>query len=146
MSETARSESAVWIHPGQVLPAYQLVPVALRSHCATDGVAVAGWHLALDERASAQLLPLHEPIARVGHGAHCDLRIDHPTVSHDHAALAVRRTSLILFTLGARGRTFLNGRRVDDRAQLADYDIVLFGDAMVVVRRISATLTDASSS
>jgi pSer/pThr/pTyr-binding forkhead associated (FHA) protein len=119
-----------------VLPADQLVPDAQRIRCATDRLALAGWHLALDERASARLLPLTEPIARVGRGAHCDLCIDHPTVARDHAALAVRRTSLILFTLGSDGRTFLNGRRIDDRAQLSDYDIVLFGDVMVVVRRI----------
>jgi hypothetical protein len=145
MPETARSDSTVWIHPGQVLPACELVPDALRVRCATDMLALTGWHLALDERASAQLLPLPEPIARVGRGEHCDLCIDHPTVSRDHAALAVRRTSLILFTLGASGRTFLNGRRVEDRVQLADYDIVLFGDVMVVVRRIGATTTDRST-
>jgi pSer/pThr/pTyr-binding forkhead associated (FHA) protein len=124
-----------------VLPADHLVPAAHRVQCATDAHALTGWHLALDERASAELLPLTEPIARVGRGAHCDLRIDHPTVAYDHAALAVRRTSLILFTLGRSGRTFLNGRRVEDRAPLADYDIVLFGDVMVIVRRIQATPT-----
>jgi hypothetical protein len=138
MPERARSSSAAWIHPGQVLPAYQLLPAAHRIRCGTAALAGTGWHLALDERASDRLLPLPEPIIRVGRGAHCDLCIDHPTVAEDHAALAVRRTSLILFTLGAGARTFLNGRRVEDRAQLADYDIVLFGDAMVVVRHIDA--------
>lgn len=138
MSENTRTSSGVWIHTGRVLQAYELVPAAHRQRCASDTASRAAWHLALDDDARNRLLPLPQPIARVGRGEHCDLCIDHPTVSHDHAALAVRRTSLILFTLGASGRTFLNGRRVEDRAQLADYDIVLFGDAMVVVRRIDA--------
>jgi len=144
MPENARSSAGVWIHPGQVLQAYELVPAAHRLRCSSEAVAGVGWHLALDDDASNRLLPLSEPIARVGRSAHCDLCIDHPTVSRDHAALAVRRTSLILFTLAATGRTFLNGRRVEDRAQLADYDIVLFGDAMVVVRRIDV-LPDRST-
>jgi pSer/pThr/pTyr-binding forkhead associated (FHA) protein len=127
-----------------VLPAYQLLASAHRNHCGTDAVAGTGWHLALDERADERLLPLPEPIVRVGRGAHCDLCIDHPTVSEDHAALAVRRTRLILFSLGASGRTFLNGRRVADRVELADYDVVLFGDAMVIVRRIDAPTADRS--
>jgi len=59
----------------------------------------------------------------------------------DHAMAAAHTWwDLILVTLGANGRTFLNGRRVEDRADLADYDIVRFGDAMVVVRRIERRL------
>lgn len=114
------------------------MPDADRRRCRTDAVADprAGWHLALEDRAATRLLPLARPIVRVGRGAHCELRIDHPSVAVEHAVLAVRREGPLLFAEPTAGRTAVNGRRVDERTRLADYDIVVFGDVMAVVRWI----------
>ena len=97
--------------------------------------AAPGWYLALDDD-TTELVALHEPVIRLGRGPHCDVRLDHPSVAFDHAALAVRSGSLTLFAINAERPTMVNGRVVREQAHLDDYDVVRLGDVMIVVRRI----------
>jgi len=98
--------------------------------------AAPGWYLALDDDVSDRLVALHEPVIRIGRGPHCDVRLDHPSVAFDHAALAVRSGSLTLFAINAERPTLVNGRPVREQARLTDYDVVRLGDVLVVVRRM----------
>jgi hypothetical protein len=138
MPNRATTSSAVWIDPRDVLDAYGVLPAGRRGLCRPPAAAGAGWHLALEDGPAPRLLPLAQQIVHVGRSPACELWLDHPTVAPDHAALAVRRAGVLLYAGAAGGRTFVNGRRVEDRTQLGDYDIVLFGAVMVVVRQISA--------
>jgi hypothetical protein len=116
--------------------AYPRRPAGQRDRCLAETAAGAGWHLALGDHGRTRLLPLDEPVVRVGRSRHCDVRIDHPSVAAHHVVLAARRAGYLLFVDTAAARTFVNGRRITDTILLNDYDIVILGEAMLIARMV----------
>ncbi len=65
---------------------------------------------------------------QVGRRADSDLVLPFGRVSHKHAKLFSRQSSLWLRDLGSTNGTFVNGKRVDDDCRISDGDIVHFAD------------------
>ncbi len=63
---------------------------------------------------------------RVGRGAECEIVLNNPRVSLDHAELYVRNGRVRVRDLGSTNGTLLNGRRVRD-AELDDCATIRFG-------------------
>jgi hypothetical protein len=137
MADDAMHRSTPWIDPDSVVETYPLLPAGQRDRCLAETAAASGWHLAVGDHGRTRLLPLVQPVLRVGRSRQCDVRIDHPSVAAHHAVLAARSAGYLLFVDTAIARTFVNGRRVSDTILLHDYDIVILGDAMVVARWIA---------
>jgi hypothetical protein len=136
MADETMHRSTPWIDPDRVVETYPLLPAGQRDRCLTETAAGAGWHLALGDDGHMRLLPLTQPVVRVGRSRHCDVHIDHPSVAPHHAVLAARRAGYLLFVDTTAARTFVNGRRITDTILLHDYDIVILGDAMLVARLV----------
>jgi hypothetical protein len=136
MADETMHRSTPWIDPDRVVETYPLLPAGQRDRCRTETAAGAGWHLALGDRGRTRLLPLDQPVVRVGRARHCDVRIDHPSVAAQHVVLAARRAGYLLFVDTTAARTFVNGRRITDTILLHDYDIVILGEAMLVARLV----------
>lgn len=73
----------------------------------------------------------------VGRSDEADLVLADDTVSRRHARLDGDRSMLFLTDLGSSNGTTLNGNPTDGDLLLRDGDIVGFGSATVLVKRIS---------
>src|SRR3954470_19351371 len=87
-------------------------------------------------------LPLAGEIL-VGRGNSCDLVLDDPFVSTEHAELAVQAGSTVLTDLGSTNGSRVNGEWVASPVTLFDGDIVQFGN--VRLRYAAATNGDGST-
>lgn len=71
----------------------------------------------------------------VGRQPENDLCVANPTVSKRHAELVLANDRLLVYDLGSRNGTFLNGQRVGKRAEVRDGDRLQFGTALFTVGR-----------
>lgn len=69
----------------------------------------------------------------VGRDPHCDIAIDDPTVSRQHAKLEVTSESTRLVDLGSKNGTFVNGARVSDAQLIRSGDLLGFGKVIAVL-------------
>jgi hypothetical protein len=85
---------------------------------------------------------LRQGSTRVGRSRSCQLMLDDPRVSGDHAVIQVEDDAVWLLDTSSNG-TIVSGERVRmDRAPLADGAVMQFGHTLVVVKLMSSdTLT-----
>lgn len=87
--------------------------------------------------ARGEILAVTEPRSIVGRVVDADLMIDDSTVSRRHALLRVTSDGLELEDLGSSNGTTMNGNRIEGTFRLADGDLVGFGSATALVKRIT---------
>ena len=83
----------------------------------------------------------------IGRSSSCELAIDHPSVSREHARLHVEKT-VSLEDLGSRNGTTVRGVPVaaKKRVDVQPGDVIECGDATLLLRRIAASPTTARAS
>ena len=74
--------------------------------------------------------------AEVGRSSDADLVLADDTVSRRHAVLRGDRTSLIVEDLGSSNGTSINGNAMAGALSLLDGDLVTFGSATALVKRV----------
>lgn len=74
----------------------------------------------------------------VGRGPHCDLRLDHSTVSWDHIEISCRGRSVIAEDLGSSNGTMINGKPMERGCRLRSGDVLLLGSVRLTVAIRSA--------
>jgi pSer/pThr/pTyr-binding forkhead associated (FHA) protein len=80
--------------------------------------------------------PLGETRFIIGRSESCQLCLDDPMASRNHAVLSVRDNGVILEDLKSRNGVFVNDERIKTSLLLSDGDVIRVGAAeMVVVRR-----------
>lgn len=72
----------------------------------------------------------------IGRAATCQLTLDDPLVSRNHARLVVRPDAATIEDLGSRNGVRVNGRVIDGLVTLKDGDRVRIGTQQIVLRRI----------
>ena len=82
------------------------------------------------ERVIALELPLPAPLS-IGRDETCDIRIQSPYVSRQHARIESRDDEFLLVDLGSRNGSLLNGARVEGIAPLHAGDVIAIGDASI---------------
>jgi len=74
----------------------------------------------------------HTPITtspfEIGRHSRCDLSLASRAVSGHHAQLIVQGEQLLVVDLQSTNGTFVNGRRIEDRAELAPENLIQFAD------------------
>ena len=88
------------------------------------GAPAAGRYLA----AGPTLIPITDPVTRLGRSLSADVELDDATVSRRHALLVHEDGETVLLDDGGRNGTWHNGFRVD-RAVLHDGDTIELGTA-----------------
>ncbi len=73
----------------------------------------------------------------IGRAHGCDIVIDHPTVSRQHASIKLEGEQFRLFDLGSSNGTFLDDQRVRDPLVLEDGALVRFGAVEFVFKVVS---------
>lgn len=68
----------------------------------------------------------------IGRDAACQLVLDHPWVSANHAALRWDGKQAIVVDLASANGTFVNNRKIDKQAKLASGDLISFGRSTCV--------------
>ena len=74
-----------------------------------------------------------------------EVTLDFPTVSRRHARLGVTRDRVTLEDLGSKNGTFVNGRRLNGSADLADGDEIRLGSLRLRLRRAPASTETVTS-
>lgn len=69
----------------------------------------------------------------IGRAPHCELHLNHPTVSRLHCGIQRRGAEFHLYHFSKSNATTLNGRLVEDRATLSDGDQIQLGPFVVAV-------------
>ncbi len=64
---------------------------------------------------------------KIGRGQHCQLTIDDPLVSREHARILVSETGALIEDAGSRNGVFVNGRPVRGAVSLTDGDRIRIG-------------------
>ena len=70
--------------------------------------------------------------------------VDHPSVSRRHARILVSAVGAEIEDLGSKNGTFVQKRRIDATAPLADGEQVLLGSALVVFRAVRPASTETT--
>jgi DNA-binding winged helix-turn-helix (wHTH) protein len=90
--------------------------------------------------------------AAVGPGDHVlgrdddlDVTLDFPTVSRRHARLTITRDGATLADLDSKNGTFVNGRRLNGSADLADGDEIRLGSLRLRLRRAPTSTETVTS-
>jgi hypothetical protein len=65
----------------------------------------------------------------IGRGSSCDIRLDDPTVSRQHARLMVEGDRFLLFDLRSTSATYVDGKRADPSAAspIRDHSVITVG-------------------
>lgn len=77
--------------------------------------------------------PLEGSAVTIGRTDKNDVRVDHPTVSSQHAQVEFTSEGFLLTDLGSRNGTFVNGRKVQ-RAVLRPNDWISVGKHVLVFK------------
>ncbi|MDH7487102.1 MAG: FHA domain-containing protein [Anaerolineae bacterium] len=87
---------------------------------------------------------------RIGRDPACDLRLDHPTVSRQHARLDVQGHQHVLLDLGSTNGTFVNGQPIQRlvlpigaRVQIGAYELIYDGATITHVSQKGRIHLDA---
>jgi pSer/pThr/pTyr-binding forkhead associated (FHA) protein len=72
-------------------------------------------------------VPLRQGEVTLGRSRYCSLVVDDPAVSRQHAAIRVRGEEMVLYDLGSRNGTTLNGERIAAPASLKLGDVLTLG-------------------
>ena len=113
---------------GSASPTTQIFPSSRR-----DGTLLATLH-ALDAVLiirGRRHVPLNEPFITLGRRMDNDIVIDASTVSRQHAQIRWRLGYFVLYDVGGRERTFVNGETVSEHVLQAG-DVIGLGDVLIV--------------
>jgi hypothetical protein len=81
-------------------------------------------------------LPLRAGRNTIGRdGSRCQVTLDDPTVSAEHAAIVFEHGRFVLYDLASRNHTYLNGQRIQ-RQMLYDGDEIRLGNNVLVFKRV----------
>jgi DNA-binding winged helix-turn-helix (wHTH) protein len=79
-------------------------------------------------------IPLADGSNLIGRDPSSTVWIDSSSVSRRHAAIVVTGAVVTVEDLGSKNGTFLNGHRIDTPVDLADYDTIQVGPAILTCR------------
>jgi pSer/pThr/pTyr-binding forkhead associated (FHA) protein len=85
-----------------------------------------GRYLAVEDGDGLAVVPLREPVMRLGRGLSADLVLEEPAVSRRHAMLVRREGRTVVLDDRSENGVYVNGRRVQE-AELRDGDMIVLG-------------------
>jgi len=81
-----------------------------------------------------EFMPLRQDATTLGRADTCDIVIPISTVSRLHARIELQHNRYILFDAGSANGTFVNGKRIEQSAQLSTGDEIWLGSSDVTLR------------
>ncbi len=75
-------------------------------------------------------------VTNVGRGRENHIVLDDPAVSRNHAWIKTQDEEFLVFDIGSANGTFVNGEQVEAPRQLQDGDVVRFGEADFVFKKV----------
>ena len=90
-------------------------------------------------------IPLAHERTVLGRGSQCDVVINLPSASREHACISRAGGQFFLEDLGSRNGTFVRGARVSHPVRLADRDEVRLGSVVMTFRVFEPTDTESLS-
>ena len=92
-------------------------------------IMVVKWFLEkVSESEEKWIIPIDKNPFFIGRSQNCNLTLLSKTVSRKHAEIYPRKKTMVLHDLDSTNGTFINGKRLKDRTDLADGDLIHFGE------------------
>jgi DNA-binding winged helix-turn-helix (wHTH) protein len=96
--------------------------------------------------AGNEQIPLHEGSNTIGRDSVCEIVINAPDVSRQHARLIVEGDRITLEDLGSKNGTFLGTTPVTRRVEVRDADEIMIGRNPLRLRRVQQLATTKTAS
>jgi predicted component of type VI protein secretion system len=84
-----------------------------------------------------QQFAITEPAVTVGRHRSCDIQVDEPEVSRQHARITWSGTGYVIEDLGSVNGTFVNGERISAPRVLQDGDVIGLGSRALLAFQVS---------
>ncbi|WP_255575491.1 FtsW/RodA/SpoVE family cell cycle protein [Caproiciproducens faecalis] len=91
----------------------------------------------LEDMVSHEAIPVLYWENSIGRSKSCDIVLQDPTVSRDHAVLMRRESGWIVTDTGSKSGTFVNGTKVKDKMQILPGDSIAMGSTALMLKRTS---------
>jgi hypothetical protein len=96
-----------------------------------------GWLVALDGPQQRRTLRLGNGVTAIGAGSQSHIRLEAAGVAKEHCRIVVSPTAFILHDGGSKLGTLVDGRRVDEKAELVDGQVIAIAGAQLVFKCIT---------
>jgi len=111
-------------------------PSLPRTELVAPPVPAAAWLVSRPPGRAGRQFPLQAGRNTIGRdGSRCQVVLDDPTVSSEHAAIVFEYGRFVLYDLASTNGTFLNGQRVQ-RQMLYDGDEIRLGSSVLVFKKV----------
>jgi hypothetical protein len=95
-----------------------------------------GWLVALDGPQQGRTLRLCNGVTAIGAGSQSHIRLEAAGVAKEHCRIVVSPTAFVLHDGGSKLGTLVDGRRVDEKADLVDGQVIAIAGAQLVFKCI----------
>ena len=91
----------------------------------------------LQDMVTKEIIPVLYWENSLGRSRSCDIVLHDSTVSRDHAVLMRRESGWIVVDTNSKAGTRVNGKKVEDRAQILPGDVITLGSTSLMLKRTS---------
>jgi hypothetical protein len=95
-------------------------------------VQAAGWLVFKSGSRAGRALSLKRGVNTIGRSSRCDLNVDDPRVSGEHARVIYENGQFVIYDMASLNHTFVNGHQVQ-KQMLMDGDEIRLGDSTTFV-------------
>ena len=100
------------------------------------GNRLVGWLVSFDLNPDGKDFKIYEGRTKIGRNSANNIVIDEPEISDDHVLLLCRDNKIIIQDQLSANGTFVNGEKVDERAEIKDNDVIKLGSISFKIKII----------
>ena len=109
---------------------------SIKEETLLEGNRLVGWLVSFDLDPAGKDFKIFEGRTKIGRNSANNIIIDKPEISDDHVLLLSRDNKIIIQDQLSANGTYLNGKKVDERTELKDDDVIKLGSISFKIKII----------
>jgi hypothetical protein len=109
---------------------------SIKGETSLKGNRLVGWLVSFDLDPDGKDFKIFEGRTKIGRNSANNIIIDKPEISDDHVLLLSRDSKIIIQDQLSANGTYLNGKKVDERKELKDNDVIKLGSISFKIKII----------